>query len=667
MSKEPAERFESCSEFAAALGGKKIKTAKVLKKNGFPKLAAGLIFAVLLIGGGMRYYLFSSSLAKPPVSSPVKSPVDSPKPETPAPQQQPKTSQGNVREIAVLLQETYRLQARVWGKKKDIESANYDRGQTFGEYLDALKENFASGELAMKNNDVTSANASFKAAEKAADWIIANAHLRIAVQNLRREVIEHKSEANKFNASKLSSVVYSEAEKKVVNADKDYESGNFDSSLQTLKSALADYQKAHTEARKLTLENLISSAERAKKNRQWDKVQDFALKIHPWDPAKAKELTEFADKQIKQEKLLASARHAQKDEKWQVVYGFAVAALKIDNTNDEAKTLKTTAQEELRKIAVEKELSAARKAKAEKNWQSVHYYAVAALKIDNTNTEAQALKTTAQEELKKITVERELIKAREAKASEDWYDVIHYADAAMKIDITNAEAQELKTAARDKVIKTFNLPNGVKLEMVKVEPGSLPKDKYNDEMTLKKEFYIGKYEVTQAQWRAIMGTSLRQERDERGNGWRLAGEGDNYPMYYISLALVKEFLRKMNQDAPPGWQFALPTVTQWKFAARGGKKSRGYKYSGSDNLGNVAWHGCNSTHEVGGKAPNELGLYDMDGNVCEWCLAKVSKFNTTGVVALGYSWAHSPEWWLSIYPYGFGDSLGFRLALVQAE
>lgn len=174
--------------------------------------------------------------------------------------------------------------------------------------------------------------------------------------------------------------------------------------------------------------------------------------------------------------------------------------------------------------------------------------------------------------------------------------------------------------------KTFTV-NGVSFNMVLVNGGTYKmgatteqgSDAWDDEkpthtVTLS-DFSIGQTEVTQALWQAVMGDNP---------AWEL---GDlQRPVERVSWDDCQMFIKKLNELT--GQHFRLPTEAEWEFAARGGNACRGYKYAGSNDCSLVAWYGSSgSTHPVATKAPNELGLYDMSGNVWEWCQTPYYNYN----------------------------------------
>ena len=261
---------------------------------------------------------------------------------------------------------------------------------------------------------------------------------------------------------------------------------------------------------------------------------------------------------------------------------------------------------------------------------------------------------------------------------------------------------------------TDNFSTLEKVEMVFVEGGSFTmgatseqgtSDPYSDEYPTHQvtlgDFYIGKYEVTQQLWEYVMkysgtaadGSTMSAYASDvwlGSNPSSSYGVGNYYPAYYVSWEdIVNIFIPRLNKIT--GKTFRLPTEAEWEYAARGGNKSKGYKYSGSNNISDVAWYDVNAydvgssssnygTHPVGTKAPNELGLYDMSGNVWEWCsdwysssyYSSSPSTNPTGPtggsyrVLRGGSWSYDAQGCRvshrNIY-YPDNRDYGFRLAL----
>jgi len=239
----------------------------------------------------------------------------------------------------------------------------------------------------------------------------------------------------------------------------------------------------------------------------------------------------------------------------------------------------------------------------------------------------------------------------------------------------NQQGQESTTSD----IQTIQV-NGVSFKMIKVEGGTFTMgatfeqgtdvgddEKPSHSVTLS-SYYIGETEVTQELWQAVMGSNPSSYK------------GTKHPVENVSWNDCQTFITQLNSLT--GRTFRLPTEAEWEYAARGGNKSKGYMYAGNNLIENVAWFYKNSDGPqiVNGKVANELGLYDMSGNVEEWCqdwygsYSGSSQTNPIGPssgsyrVLRGGCWAY-PAWYCRVSHrdygalYGHSDSLGLRLAL----
>jgi formylglycine-generating enzyme required for sulfatase activity len=241
------------------------------------------------------------------------------------------------------------------------------------------------------------------------------------------------------------------------------------------------------------------------------------------------------------------------------------------------------------------------------------------------------------------------------------------------------EAATEKAVTEPEKNLTLDLGNGVKLDLVLIQPGTFmmgaenvsENEKPVHKVTLTKPFYLGKYEVTQEQWQAVMGDNPSQFKE--------GAEAGKRPVEQVSWNDINaKFLPKLAERMSKGWTPRLPTEAEWEYCCRAGTTE---DYAGK--LNEMGWHESNSkdmTHPVGGKKANAWGLYDMHGNVWEWCADLKTDYpseavtNPTGALSGSYrlgrggSWGGDAKYCRSaLRDWGTPDyrglRLGFRLAM----
>ena len=268
---------------------------------------------------------------------------------------------------------------------------------------------------------------------------------------------------------------------------------------------------------------------------------------------------------------------------------------------------------------------------------------------------AQVVLKSAKEFAKKVELDNfsedeqkfEIKELMKRNAKEGCSDAIKLLSALDIKHLNNSDQQKVKDMkvslqdASDSIIIGPNLPNEITtatldMTLVKVEPGKFmmgSSDGGSDEkpihsVTITFPYWVGIFEVTQKQYETIIHDNPSH------------CIGDKNPVERVSWKNAVDFCKKLTQiekssgTIPDGYQFRLLTEAEWEFAARGGNNSGGFEFAGSDNIDEVAWHKNNSEgkpHPVGMKQPNELGLFDMSGNVWEWCYDLYSKYPSTPV------------------------------------
>ena len=278
-----------------------------------------------------------------------------------------------------------------------------------------------------------------------------------------------------------------------------------------------------------------------------------------------------------------------------------------------------------------------------------------------------------------------------AEASYNTYkDMAHKTNKEIERLIVECKSGAVTSLGQDFTETAYDL----NMRMIYVEGGSFTMgctseqggdcdgDESPTRSTTVSSFYIGMLEVTQSQWEKVMGTTIYQQRYKANPEWPMRGTGADYPMYFISWEEAQEFCQRLSFRT--GKTYRLPTEAEWEYASRGGKKAEGKKYSGSNYVDGVAWYydnSNNSAHPCGTKQANAIGVYDMTGNVTEWCEDRYGKYllydtdNPKGAstgqyrVSRGGSWADIDRFCrvsrrVGSPSYARLSKCGFRIVLV---
>ncbi len=468
MSKEAAERFNSCADFAAALGGAKVGKAKKVSSGksggGAWKWIAAVIVLALIAAGA--FFALNRNTATPTVPVPADTTADTTADTAPDAEARAKAEAEALRlaaekkaaEEKVLAEkkaaeekareaerqknldkEHAALLSKLDQQKKKIQSNSW---HTWGQNFDEQWSELQLQETTAKNS--TRLDNKVEALEKAvaaADWIVTNAPKREDARKLIEAENALKSAADQYEPMTFAKDLYTAAGANMTEGKAAYEKGDFETALAKLKAGLDGYDKAKVEAQKNKTEAFLKVA-RENADKDWQKVADYATKAGQVDESNAEAKTLLAQAKEKQNEISGLLKQANtaRNANWSAVLTHAQKVLALESGNAKAKELIAEAKQKQQEVA---QLIAEAKKYLDKDWVEVKKFSQKAKQLENGNTEAGGLIEQAERELKRIALATELKNARTALEEKRWDDVRTFARAAQRIAADDPDAADL--------------------------------------------------------------------------------------------------------------------------------------------------------------------------------------------------------------------------------
>ncbi|MBR0458547.1 MAG: SUMF1/EgtB/PvdO family nonheme iron enzyme [Victivallales bacterium] len=512
-------------------------------------------------------------------------------------------------------------EVQVWSEElkkalDELESAKIDRGQTFGKHLDNLERNIMSAQNVLETDNAQRfvlAHDWLRTAREERKWIHENAPLRERIQKSLQNIQEAEQKARAEGAVLQKVSEYASASDAVEKLKFLFEQGDFEGAEKQGTVALNKFTEAFELARQQNLKTSIHEARLAFHRKNWDKTIATAEKILKKDPENeiAKQLKSQAEEGRKQQLLdgiLAEARNAKKAQNWALVQAKAQEARKLQADHPEATALETEA------IKMQQTCLVAT-------------FAVNGKTVDAQYTITPNVPGTLENGFFLEKGKTYHVEANYKEKEDEW-------TAIQDITANWEGKKQVAIELQLKIGKVFTVPlEGSPLNLLLVKAGRFQMGAQQGErgstpfetlhwVTLSKNYWLGATEVTQGQWKAVMGNNPSKNT-----------EGDNFPVEKVSWQDAMVFCKKLNErfreHLPAGYEFSLPTEAQWEYACRAGTtttlnsgKDITTELGSCNNLDEIGWYNKNSdgeTHPVGQKQPNAWGFFDMHGNVQEWC------------------------------------------------